>query len=165
MFTQAEDPLRSPILLAMAVLYLLGGVVGLVELLPLLNGASMSLLEALVNLFHLALLLAAILGSVQLLRRRGSAVRVLFWLSWLCVPTIETPWLMYWCGFAIDVVPDLSVYAGTFTPSMHVHFGHRFALLQVPGWPSLGAGVNLVALGCALILGRLEPVPPARRPA
>lgn len=69
MSTQAEDPLRSPILLAMAALYLLGGVVGLVELLPLLNGASMSLLEALVNLFHLALLLAAILGSVQLLRR------------------------------------------------------------------------------------------------
>lgn len=62
MFTQAEDPLRSPILLAMAALRLLGGVVGLLELLPLLNGASMSLPEALVNLLHLALLLAAIVG-------------------------------------------------------------------------------------------------------
>lgn len=162
MFTQAEDPLRSPILLPMAALYLLGGAVGLFELVPRLNGPSMSLPEALVNLFHLALLLAAMVGSVQLLLRRGNAVRVLFWLSWLCVPTIETPWLMYGCGFALDVVPEVSLYVGTLTPSMHVHFGHRFALLQVPGWPSLGAGVNLAEHGCALILGRLEAVPPAR---
>ncbi len=69
MLRQPEDPLRSPILLPMAALYLLGGAVGLFELVPRLNGASMSLPEALVNLFHLALLLAAMVGSVQLLRR------------------------------------------------------------------------------------------------
>lgn len=163
MLRQPEDPLRSPIVLAIAGLYLLGGVVGLVALLPRLNGASMSLPEALVKLFHLALLIAAILGSVQLLRRQGSGVRLLFWLSWLCVPSLVTPWFLYWCGFAIDVVPELSLFAGSFNPSIQVHFGHRFTLLHLPDLPGVGAGVNLVALGCALVLGRLEPVPPIRR--
>jgi len=158
-----EDPLRSPIILAIAGLYLLGGVVGMVALLPLLNGASMSLPEALVNLFHLALLIAAILGSVQLLRRQGSGVRLLLWLSWLCVPALETPWFLYWCGFAIDAVARVSLMAGSLTPSLNVYFGHRFVLTHIPYWPSVGAGVNLVALGCALVLGRLEPVPPIRR--
>lgn len=138
-----------------AIVYLVGGLFGVVMTLPQLNGASLGLMSTLAWLILLAQIVAAIYGSWQFWSHRPIGAQLLYWLSWSCVPVISFSLLSYWCAMGLALFPNITLGPGNFGADFSLRFGYASELWLNPGNSGLLLGVNLVALLFVSLLTKL----------
>lgn len=136
-----------------SICYLVGGVFGVITMLPQLNGLSLDLLSALMSLILLAQIAAALYGGWQHWQGRTVGAQILYWLSWSCVPVTSSPMLAYWCAIGVGAFPTISI-AGGFNIDFSFRFGYVSRLWLFPDIFGLLVGINIIALACALSLGK-----------
>lgn len=133
--------------------YLVGGAFGVITTLPQLNGLSLDLLSALAWLILLAQIAAALYGGWQYWQGRPVGAQALYWLSWSCVPVISSSMLTYWCAIGVGAFPAIAI-AGGISIDFSFRFGYASQLWFLPDVSGLLVGANLVALACAVVLGK-----------
>jgi hypothetical protein len=144
----AGSPLavRSTAQKVIAVAYLVGGIFGVITLLPQLNGVSLSVMSALAWLILSGQIAAALYGGWQFWHHRALGAQLLYWLSWSCAPVISFSALSYWCAMGLALFPTVTLGAGTFGTDVSLRFGYASELWFNTGNAGAILGVNVVAL-------------------
>lgn len=162
-FPAGEGELQRPVVNAprstaqkvIAIAYLVGGVFGVITVLPQLNGVSLDLMSALAWLILLAQIAVAIYGGWQFWNHQPFGAQLLYWLSWSCLPVVSFSLLSYWCAMGLGFFPTVALGPGNFSTDFSFRFGYTGELLFNPDNSGLLLGVNVVALLFVLSLTKL----------
>jgi hypothetical protein len=137
-----------------AIVYLIGGLFGIIITLSQINGTSLDLMSSLAWLILLAQIGAAIYGGWQFWNQRPIGAQLLYWLSWSCVPVISLSVFSYWCAIGLGLFPTVSFGLGNFGVNFNFHFGYASELWFYTNNTGFLLGVNIVALLFVSILAK-----------
>ena len=136
---------KSPTQQIIAITYFVGGLFGAVVLLSQLQNAAPGPISALLWLFLIIQVAAALYGSWQFWNLRPIGSQLLYWLSWSTVPVISFPLLSYWCAIGFAIFPTIDIGPSIFGTNLNFRFGYDSQLWLNPGMNSFTIGLNLVS--------------------
>lgn len=145
---------RGNIQKMISIAYLVGGAIGILTLIPQLDGVSYGFLDMFGYLFGLAQVAAALYGGWQFWNNKPIGMQVLYWLSWTCVPLLSFTMLTYWCAMGLGFFPTIALGLGNFGADFSFRFGYAGGLYLGSYQPGLLVGANLVALAFVHQLGK-----------
>jgi hypothetical protein len=139
---------------AIALLYMVGGVLGLLNILGQLDGRALDPISAISWLILIAQLAAALYGGWQFWQNKPLGAQILYWISWSCVPVVSIPGLNYWVGIGLAWFPSVSISLGSFSTDFTFRFGYAARLWFTTDSYGITIGANVIALALALALAR-----------
>ncbi|MCL2075912.1 MAG: hypothetical protein FWH15_05650 [Betaproteobacteria bacterium] len=138
-----------------ALTYLIGGIVGVLQILPQLNRVSLDPVSAFAWLILLAQIAVAVYGGWQLWNFRPIGIQLLYWLSWSCVPVFSMIGIKYWCVIGFGLLPTFSFGFGHTSNNLSFHLGYESTLWFNFDGGNILLGLNIIALWFALALTKM----------
>ena len=130
----------------------IGGIFGAIFIMPQIFYIHFDLISVFAYLFVILQISAALFGGWKLWQSKKIGMRILYWLSWLSVPLIETSLISYYSAYGIGIIPTLLMDIGRAGFDLAIHLGYDSALFFMPKISGITVGVNLVAVVTLIVL-------------
>ena len=138
-----------------AAIYMIGGIFGAIFIAPQIFYIKFDLISVFVYLFVISQIAAALFGGWTLWQSKKIGMQILYWLSWLSVPLIETSLIAYYSAYGIGIIPTFLIDTGRAGFNLAIHLGYDSALFFMPNISGITAGVNLVAVIMLVALAKI----------
>lgn len=135
-----------------AVIYIFGGLVGTIFIVPQIFYISFDLTSAFAYVFLVLQIIVALFGGWKLWNSQKIGMLLL---SWLSIPLIETSLIVYRSVFGIGITPTLLIADSSSGFNLAFHFGYDGSLFFLGDIYGFTIGINIVAI---IMLGALAKI-------